>query len=160
MKHAKQKNKQWKLLPIVLLFEVMAVTVGAVSAMQAIAAGKNTQGMLLSPRTGTRSVVFPIDSGAHAVVGPSDIRKRAVIGPSDVRMRSTMGHKRITLKKLIGNRLYEIGKNGKRRYAPDGVYDIGKGMLKVRNGRVVLNTLSPANLKKMRSVGMLVGPMD
>jgi len=79
--------------------------------------------------------------------------------PSIPKMRPAIGHKKVTFKKLIGNRLYEIKKNGTRGYAPDGVYDIGKGMLKVRGGRVIMNTVSPAKLKELKERGMAVAPM-
>ncbi len=90
------------------------------------------------------------------VIHPNVIKPKPRFAP---RHSSATFHKRVTLKKLIGNRLYEIRKNGTRAPAPDGTYDIGKGMLKVRGGRVYFNTVAPVKLKELKERGMAIAPM-
>ncbi len=107
------------------------------------------------------------DAFARASSGVRGIHVRPVVQrPGIIRTAPRLAprpakrlHTRVTVKKLVGNRLYEIRKNGKRGYAPDGVYDIGKGMLKVRGGRVIMNTVSPVKLKELKERGIAVAPM-
>jgi len=117
---------------------------------QATLSSRTLSGAFARASSGVRGVhVRP------AVQRPGTIRPAPRLAARPA-MRS---HARVTVKKLIGNRLYEIRKNGKRGFAPDGVYDIGKGMLKVRGGRVIMNTVSPAKLKELKERGIAVAPM-
>ncbi len=43
-----------------------------------------------------------------------------------------------------------------RGFAPNGVYDIEKGMLKVCGGCVIMNMLSPVNLTQINQFGIVL----
>jgi len=119
----------------------------------------NRRWKLLSTLSAVGLLAVGTGFSAPAYAAGPGMNARGAIAPSDVRARASIGHKRVTLKKLIGNRLYEIRKNGTRGFAPDGVYDIGKGMLRVRGGRVIQNTVSPVKLRQLKGRGMAVAPM-
>jgi len=95
---------------------------------------------------------------AHA--GPMTINpavKSQPIGPIEP-LKKRIHHKPVKAK-IVGNKLLLMDKNGSKRLAPNDLYHVGKGgLIEMRGGVIIRNTVNPFGMKELKGKGAVVTP--
>ena len=121
---------------------------------------RNNQATLSSR---TLSGAFARASGGGGVRGvhvrpvgvhPGIIRTAPRLAP----LKKRVHHKPVKAK-IVGNKLFLMDKNGSKRLAPNDLYHVGKGgLIEMRGGVIIRNTVNPFGMKELKEKGAVVTP--
>jgi len=89
-----------------------------------------------------------------AIQRPGVIKTPSLHAP----VKQRIHHKSVKAK-IVGNKLFLMGKNGSKRLAPNDLYHVGnRGLIEVRDGVIIQNTVNPFGMKELKERGAVVNP--